>query len=107
MTRLRKPVLELTCGLALAAVLSEATAIHVHATDATAEAAASEAQVAVEQLKSVTDPTILKLSYEWHSAGHDPGESNDNGFGDIKLATGGAHRFSETLSAGGGVELRP
>jgi hypothetical protein len=148
MILLRKPVIDLACGLALAAVLSEATAMRVRAADATAEAAASEEQIAVERLKSVTDPTILKrsvwfetewnsyrdgsdnveetlgvlwawrltddadwavrlkLPYEWRFAGHDPGDSIDNGFGDIKVATGGAHRFSETLSAGGGLELR-
>jgi hypothetical protein len=148
MILLRKPVIELASSLALAAVLAEATAMCVRATDATAEAAASEAQIAVERLKSETDPTILtrrvwletewnsyrdgsdnveetlgglwawrltdnadwavrlKLPYEWHVAGHDPGDSNDNGFGDIKVATGGAQRFSETLSAGGGLELR-
>jgi hypothetical protein len=148
MTLLRKPVIELASSLALATGLSEATAMRVRAADATAEAAASEMQVAVERLKSVTDPTILKrsvwfetewnsyrdgsdnleetlgvlwawrltdnadwavrlkLPYEWHFADHHPGDSNDNGFGDIKVATGGAHRFSKTLSAGGGLELR-
>lgn len=48
----------------------------------------------------------LKLPYEWHFAGDDPGDSDDNGFGDIKVATGGAYRFSERLRAGGGLELR-
>ncbi len=48
----------------------------------------------------------LKLPYEWHFAGDDPGDSDDNGFGDIKVATGGAYRFSETVRAGGGLELR-
>ena len=56
MTLLRKPVIELACGLALAAVLSEATAMRVRAADATAEAAASEEQVAVERLKTVILP---------------------------------------------------
>jgi hypothetical protein len=71
MTLLRKPVIELACGLALAVVLSEATAVRVRAADAPAEAAASEEQVAVERLKSVTDPTIFKrcvwLETEWNS----------------------------------------
>ncbi len=48
----------------------------------------------------------LKLPYEWQFAGDDPGDSDDHGFGDIKVATGGAHRFSERLRAGGGLELR-
>jgi hypothetical protein len=148
MTLLPKPVIELGCDLALAAVLSEAAAMRVRAVDATAAAAPSAKQAAVERLKSDTDPTILmrrvwletewnsyrdgsdnveetlgglwawrltdnadwavrlKLPYEWHFAGHDPGDSDEHGFGDIKVATGGAHRFSETLSAGGGLELR-
>jgi hypothetical protein len=48
----------------------------------------------------------LELPYEWHIAGNKPGDSNDNGFGDIEVATGTAFRLSNRWRAGGGLELR-
>ena len=48
----------------------------------------------------------LKLPYEWHFAGNDPGDSDDNGIGDIRVAIGPAYRFTKNLRIGGGLELR-
>ncbi len=144
-----KPFKRLIPTLPVAGMLAISCVVQpIRAADATAEATASEEQVAGERLKSETDPTILKrrvwletewnsyrdgsdnweetlgglwawrltdnadwavrlkLPYEWHFAGHNPGDSDDNGFGDIKAAIGGAVRFNESLRAGGGVELR-
>jgi len=120
----------------------------LRAAEANAEAIASEERTAVEQLKSETDPTILKrrawldtewnhyrdgsdnleetlgglwawrlndkadwavrlkLPYEWHFAGDNAGDSDENGIGDIKPAVGAAYRFNESLRVGGGLELR-
>jgi hypothetical protein len=48
----------------------------------------------------------LKVPWEWHIGGNDPGDANENGLGDIKAATGGIYRFSDQRRAGGGLELR-
>jgi len=48
----------------------------------------------------------LKMPYVWHLAGDQPGDSDDNGFGDLKVATGTAFRLSEDWRTGVGVELR-
>lgn len=48
----------------------------------------------------------LKVPYEWHLAGDDPGDSDESGLGDIKLATGTALHLNESWRAGGGVEMR-
>ena len=48
----------------------------------------------------------LKVPYEWHVAGDTPGDSDEQGLGDIKVATGAAYRLSETWRIGGGLELR-
>ena len=48
----------------------------------------------------------LKVPFEFHFAGDAAGESDDQGLGDIKLATGTAYRFNESWRAGGGIELR-
>ena len=48
----------------------------------------------------------LKVPWEWHIGGNDPGDANENGLGDIKAATGAIYRFSEQKRAGGGLELR-
>ena len=48
----------------------------------------------------------LKLPYEWHIAGDAAGDSNDQGLGDIKAATGTAFRLTDSWRAGGGLELR-
>jgi hypothetical protein len=47
----------------------------------------------------------LKLPYEWKFAGDNAGDSDKNGFGDFKLATGTAFRLGEKWRAGGGLEL--
>ena len=41
-----------------------------------------------------------------HRAGSDTGDSDREGLGDIKAAVGTAVRFSKTLRAGGGLEMR-
>lgn len=48
----------------------------------------------------------FKLPYEWHVAGHDAGDSDEHGLGDIKAATGTAFRLGETWRAFGGLDLR-
>ena len=48
----------------------------------------------------------LKVPYEWHIAGDAAGDSDDQGLGDIKLATGTALRLSDSWRVGGGLELR-
>jgi len=48
----------------------------------------------------------LKVPWEWHIGGDDPGDANENGLGDIKAAAGAIYRFSEQKRAGGGLELR-
>ena len=48
----------------------------------------------------------VKVPYEWHMAGDAADDSDENGLGDIKLATGTAFRLSERWRIGGGLELR-
>jgi hypothetical protein len=48
----------------------------------------------------------LKVPFEFFFAGDAAGDSDDQGLGDIKLATGTAYRFNESWRAGGGIELR-
>ena len=48
----------------------------------------------------------LKLPYEWHFAGNNSGDSDENGLGDIKMATGMAYRLNDAWRVGGGLELR-
>ena len=48
----------------------------------------------------------LKVPLVIHVAGNDPGDSDAQGLGDIKLAAGTAYRVSETWRAGGGLEMR-
>jgi hypothetical protein len=48
----------------------------------------------------------LKVPVKFHSAGDAVGDSNEQGLGDIKLATGTAVRLSQSWRAGGGVEMR-
>jgi hypothetical protein len=48
----------------------------------------------------------LKMPYKWHVAGDSPGDSNENGWGDLQLATGTAFRLGERWRLGGGLELR-
>lgn len=48
----------------------------------------------------------LKVPYKWHLAGDDPGDSDESGLGDIKLASGTAFRLNESWRVGGGVEMR-
>jgi hypothetical protein len=48
----------------------------------------------------------LKVPYEWRVAGDTSGDSDEQGLGDIKVATGTAYRLSETWRIGGGLELR-
>ncbi len=48
----------------------------------------------------------FKVPWEWHLAGDETGDSDENGLGDMKAATGTAYRFSDTWRAGGGLELR-
>ena len=48
----------------------------------------------------------LKMPYKWHVAGDDPGDSSENGWGDLQLATGTAFRLGQSWRLGGGLELR-
>ena len=48
----------------------------------------------------------LKVPLAMHFARHEPGDSDKQGLGDIKLATGTAFRLSESWRVGGGLELR-
>jgi len=48
----------------------------------------------------------LKVPYDWHVAGDAVGDSDDQGLGDIKVATGPAFRFGESWRLAGGLELR-
>jgi Putative MetA-pathway of phenol degradation len=48
----------------------------------------------------------VKLPLEFHVAGDTPGDSDDAGLGDIKVATGTAIRLCKNWRAGGGLELR-
>jgi hypothetical protein len=48
----------------------------------------------------------LKLPYKFHNAGDAPGDSDRQGFGDIKFATGTAFRLSEAWRTAVAVEMR-
>ena len=48
----------------------------------------------------------LKVPVKFHLAGDAVGDSNEHGLGDIKLAAGTAVRFSDSLRAAGGLEMR-
>ena len=48
----------------------------------------------------------LKVPVKMHRAGSDPGDADREGLGDIKIGAGTAVRFSPTLRAGGGLEMR-
>lgn len=48
----------------------------------------------------------LKVPLEVHVAGGDPGQRDEWGLGDIKLATGTAFKLSRTWRAGFGLEMR-
>jgi len=48
----------------------------------------------------------FKIPYEWHLAGDTPGDANENGLGDIKVATGGAMSLSKTWRVGAGLDLQ-
>ena len=48
----------------------------------------------------------IKVPVNFHMAGNTPGDSNERGLGDIKLAAGTAFRFSETSRAAAGLEMR-
>jgi len=48
----------------------------------------------------------LKVPYDWRVAGDNANESDEQGLGDVKVATGTAFRLSESWRAGGGLELR-
>lgn len=48
----------------------------------------------------------LKVPYEWHTAAEGSGQSDEQGLGDIKLATGTAFRINDSWRAAGGLELR-
>jgi hypothetical protein len=48
----------------------------------------------------------FKLPMRTHQAGAEPGDSDKQGIGDVKLAVGTAVRLDESWRAGGGVEMR-
>jgi hypothetical protein len=48
----------------------------------------------------------FKLPLRTHQAGVEPGDSDKQGIGDVKLAVGTAVRLEESWRAGGGVEMR-
>jgi len=48
----------------------------------------------------------LNVPFNMSFAGDDPGGSDEQALGDIKLATGTAVRLTDTWRAGGGIELR-
>ena len=48
----------------------------------------------------------IKVPVNFHMAGNTAGDSNEQGLGDIKFAAGTAFRFSETLRAAAGLEMR-
>ena len=48
----------------------------------------------------------LKVPFEFHVAGDTPGESNEQGLGDLKLAAGTAWRLSESQRVAVGLEMR-
>lgn len=48
----------------------------------------------------------LKVPFDFHVAGDTAGDSDEQGLGDIKLATGTALRLSDSWRAGGGVEMK-
>ena len=48
----------------------------------------------------------LKVPLEFHVAGNGPGDSNEQGLGDLKLAAGTAFRLSDSLRTAAGLEMR-
>jgi hypothetical protein len=48
----------------------------------------------------------LKVPVKFHRAGSDPADEDRQGLGDIKVGVGTAVRFSNSLRAGGGLEMR-
>ena len=48
----------------------------------------------------------LNMPFTMSFAGDDPGSSDEQALGDIKIATGTAVRLNDTWRAGGGIELR-
>jgi len=48
----------------------------------------------------------IKLPVQFHDAGDAPGDSNEQGVGDLKIAVGTAWRFGERTRGGVGLELR-
>ncbi len=48
----------------------------------------------------------LKVPYEWHTAAEGSGQSDHDGLGDIKVASGTGFRLSESWRAAGALELR-
>ncbi len=48
----------------------------------------------------------LKVPFEFHVAGDDPADSDQQGLGDIKLGTGTAFRLGETWRTALGLEMR-
>lgn len=48
----------------------------------------------------------LKVPFEFHIAGDAVGDKDEQGLGDLKLATGTAFRLGESWRVGGGLELR-
>ncbi len=113
-----------------------------------AGSAGASPQTIMEELKALTDPTIMSrrvwletefnqykdnsqvveetlggvwawrvsadqdwgvrfiLPYDWRVAGDAAGDDDEQGLGDLKLATGTALRLSPKLRAAGGLELR-
>ena len=48
----------------------------------------------------------FKLPLRTHQGGNSPGDSDQQGIGDMKLAAGTAWRLDESWRAGGGIEMR-
>ncbi len=48
----------------------------------------------------------FKMPYSWHLAGHTAGDSDEQGLGDLKLATGPGFRLGKSWRTAGGLELR-
>jgi hypothetical protein len=48
----------------------------------------------------------LKTPYKWHVAGEGAGDSDEQGFGDLQVATGTAFHLGQSWRMGGGLELR-
>jgi len=48
----------------------------------------------------------IKVPVEFHRAGTAPGDSNEQGLGDVKLAAGTGFRLSDSLRTAAGLEMR-